>query len=121
HSLALTSDGKVVAWGGNRYHQLDVPPGLTNVVAIGAGAGDCSMALVAETPGVRPSFLPIHRAATTSKLDVLGESHRSYILQTSDNLKSWSNSLTFSNLNGFVHLERPDATPAKFYRAVLVP
>src|SRR5713226_5773237 len=38
HSLALGSDGKVVAWGDNTYGQDSVPASLTGVVAIAAGA-----------------------------------------------------------------------------------
>jgi alpha-tubulin suppressor-like RCC1 family protein len=55
HSLALLKDGKVVAWGENRFGELgggtensDVPvevPGLSNVIAISAG-GDFSLALL---------------------------------------------------------------------------
>ena len=37
HSLALKSDGTVVAWGYNYYGQTNVPSGLTNVVAIAGG------------------------------------------------------------------------------------
>jgi hypothetical protein len=37
HSLALRSDGKVVAWGNNDEGQCDVPPNLGNVVQIAAG------------------------------------------------------------------------------------
>jgi hypothetical protein len=37
HFLALMPDGTVVAWGDNSYGQCDVPPGLSNVVAISAG------------------------------------------------------------------------------------
>jgi alpha-tubulin suppressor-like RCC1 family protein/sugar lactone lactonase YvrE len=37
HSLALKSDGTVVAWGSDSFGQSDVPAGLTNVVAIAVG------------------------------------------------------------------------------------
>ena len=36
-SLALKKDGTVVFWGYNPYHRMDVPEGLSNVVAIAAG------------------------------------------------------------------------------------
>jgi hypothetical protein len=38
HSLALRSDGTVVAWGQSAHGQCNVPSGLSNVVAIAAGA-----------------------------------------------------------------------------------
>lgn len=38
HSLALLSDGTVIAWGSNDKGQCDVPEGLADVVAISAGA-----------------------------------------------------------------------------------
>ena len=44
HGLALKSDGTVVAWGYDSAGQVDVPAGLTNVVAISAG-GAHSLAL----------------------------------------------------------------------------
>jgi hypothetical protein len=47
HSLALRSDGTVVAWGRNNLHECDVPAGLSNVVALAAGE-ETSFALKAD-------------------------------------------------------------------------
>jgi alpha-tubulin suppressor-like RCC1 family protein len=51
-SMALKKDGTVIVWGDNRWHQTDVPAGLSNVVAIAAGANYClaitTNAVVAE-------------------------------------------------------------------------
>ena len=44
HSLALRSDGTVVAWGYNMYGQCNISTGLKNVQAITAG-GARSIAL----------------------------------------------------------------------------
>jgi alpha-tubulin suppressor-like RCC1 family protein len=44
HNLALKNDGTVLAWGKNWNGQINVPPGLTNVIAVAAGS-DHSLAL----------------------------------------------------------------------------
>ncbi|MDI9338781.1 MAG: hypothetical protein QM539_10205 [Alphaproteobacteria bacterium] len=46
HSLALQSNGTVVAWGYNYYGETNVPNGLTDVVAIAA----CTAYSVALVP-----------------------------------------------------------------------
>jgi alpha-tubulin suppressor-like RCC1 family protein len=45
--LAQTQGGSVVAWGADSFSQSDVPPNLTNVIAIAAG-GNQSLALKAD-------------------------------------------------------------------------
>jgi alpha-tubulin suppressor-like RCC1 family protein len=47
HSLALTFDGRVIAWGNNNYSQATVPAGLSGVTAIAAGLNH-SLALKAD-------------------------------------------------------------------------
>ena len=47
HSLALKSNGTVVAWGDNYYDQSTVPAGLSGVTAISAGYGH-SLALKSD-------------------------------------------------------------------------
>ena len=39
HSLAVCSNGTVIAWGNNDLGQTNVPPGLSNVVAVAEGRG----------------------------------------------------------------------------------
>jgi alpha-tubulin suppressor-like RCC1 family protein len=40
HGAAITTEGKVVCWGDNRYGQCSVPPTLENVVSICCGYFD---------------------------------------------------------------------------------
>lgn len=47
HSLAVKSNGMVVAWGDDSQEQCDVPAGLTNVVAVAGGSAH-SLALGAD-------------------------------------------------------------------------
>ena len=47
HSLALTTSGTVVAWGDDSKGQIDVPSGLSNVIAI-AAAGFYSLAVTSD-------------------------------------------------------------------------
>src|SRR5262249_55802951 len=48
HSLALLSNGTVVAWGSNPYGQTNVPTGLSNVIAV---AGDWAAGYAATSDG----------------------------------------------------------------------
>lgn len=53
HGLGLRTDGTVFAWGGNARGQTNVPPGLSNVVAVYA-YGDLSAAIT-RAPGIIPA------------------------------------------------------------------
>jgi Regulator of chromosome condensation (RCC1) repeat len=47
HTMALTSDGKVVSWGWNFFGECDLPAGLSSVTAVAAG-GEFSLALKSD-------------------------------------------------------------------------
>lgn len=47
HSVALKSDGTVVAWGNGTYGQTNVPSGLSNVVAIALGGNESANQVLA--------------------------------------------------------------------------
>src|SRR5262249_39369410 len=52
HSMALGIDGTVVAWGASTAGQIDIPPGLSNVVVGIAAGGQHSLVL---TPLIAPT------------------------------------------------------------------
>ena len=51
NSVALKNDGTVVAWGDNSYGECNVPPGLSNVVALASGGGSAVHFVVVKADG----------------------------------------------------------------------
>jgi alpha-tubulin suppressor-like RCC1 family protein len=75
-SLALRTDGTLLAWGSNTYGQTNIPPGLSNVVAIGASAGGHFTALRSDGSVVYwGSYLTLNTSGTVvSPTDLLNVS-----------------------------------------------
>jgi hypothetical protein len=91
HSLALKSDGTVVAWGDNSSGQATVPAGLSGVTQVAAG-GYHSLALDAADPA--------HSVVTVSAPSVTYGSTATVTLQVKDssaaNLSSGGLSVAFA-------------------------
>ena len=84
HSLALKSDGTVVAWGSTSSGETLVPPGLSNVTSIAAGGVE-SLAL---TPGLQFSSVALNGQTAVLRFHTfLGQQ---YWLQYSANLSAGS-------------------------------
>ena len=70
NTVALKTDGTVVAWGNNATASLDVPAGLRNVTAIAAGAGHL-VALFNPPPNSAPTALALS-SSSVAELGVAG-------------------------------------------------
>jgi len=92
HSLALTSDGKIVAWGMNSSGQTNVPPGLTNVVAIASGGyhnlalkGDGTVVAWGDNSHGQTNVPP----ALTNVVAVAGGGYHSLALKSDGTVVGW--------------------------------
>lgn len=95
HSMALNDNGQVFAWGDNSYGQTNVPSGLSNVVAIAAGAyhsvalGNLPpQALSQTTPGLAGQDVLVTLQGTDANNDVL--SFRIESLPATGTLYQWT-------------------------------
>ena len=92
HSLALRSDGTVVAWGDNFYGQTNVPVGLTNVTAIAAGYSH-SLALRSNGTvvawGYNSSGQTNVPAGLTNVTAIAGGSYHSLALRSDGTVVAW--------------------------------
>jgi hypothetical protein len=123
HTVALKSDGTVVAWGRNNYGQTNIPAELKGVTAIAAGSGH-TVALIGTgltTPFLRyTSSDPSAIRTNGFTLNLTLEAGRNFRLQFSTNLVDWTD---LTNITGtgiaFAFTDRSAVTrPCAFYRTV---
>ena len=106
HSLALTADGTVAAWGANWNGQCNLPSGLGDVVGMGAGEYH-SLALRAGTIPV-PLLLSLARQGSRFSVLVQTLNRTSYALETNNSLATTNWSAVSTNTgNGALEVERP--------------
>ena len=120
HSLALTAEGRVVAWGtyynGSTYVPMAVPSGLSNVVAI-AARYYYSLALMRQ-PTVPTPRLVLSRAMSGLELQAQGAPGISCLLLHASRLPgAWLPAAPVTFTNSVHRLRAPDTSePAQFFR-----
>jgi hypothetical protein len=117
HIVALRSDGAVVAWGNDLDGEADVPAGMRNVIAVGAGGddqhGSVSFALVAEPE------LAISQSSTNTLVVSWPSWSTGAVLEQSSNLQTgtWSEVTNSPGLgDGRYSVAWTDASRAIFFR-----
>ena len=116
--MALSADGRVLAWGANQDGQTNVPPGISNALAIAAGKFD-SLALVGDAqaaPALRAEE-PAYSQGVFSVF-VLTRLGRYYRLEYKDRLDdpSWTELPAQPGDGTRMRLTAPSAAPQRYYR-----
>jgi hypothetical protein len=125
NSLALKSDGTVVAWGAGApndpsdpfgFGQSTVPAGLGGIVAIAAGDWQC-VALYAPPSLAAPLPLP----GGSAELTLTGTPGLTYTVQASADLANWTPLGTVVATNALTGFTDAGGTNLghRFYRAVM--
>jgi hypothetical protein len=118
-SLALTSNGTVVAWGANQSGESVVPPALSNVVAIAAG---WSYSLALTLSNIIPPPVALTNPiwfSNSFNVSFRSQNGVSYILQCTGVLApaNWAIVQSASGTGGVLTLTDANATAAqRFYR-----
>ena len=117
HSLALSSDGLVVAWGANGAGQSTVPPGLTDIAGVAAGESH-SVALAGSTVPFPLLLTPVAGGGTFSALaQTLCRAEYALEFKTSLVDTAWTPVVT-NRGNGAVGVlvDPGAASPRRYYR-----
>ena len=116
HNLALKGDGTVVAWGANWYGQTNVPPGLSNVVAVAAGMGH-SLVFIGGSPLQGRLGNPfVSGGLFHLTIAGLAGTRYQYILEQSADLQHWTPTQTNTLPGGGRQWVVPTGTNPQFFR-----
>jgi len=124
HNLALRANGTVAAWGCDCYGATNVPPGLSNVVAIAAGGVDGyghSLVIVADGLLFTSARLEIGLSNGLARIAIEDEPHRRYVLESTPalgNAATWrfERNVRLTNSLQTVHQFTVPQTDTQFYR-----